>query len=194
MFFTDYILFVDNAPPGATRPIHLFVQPLTEPTRRLRPHQAFHRGKPGFNFFMVLGDPFVSRLVVADDTLNGVTAAFSFSDTGKLRRVWQNNRYQLSASPAIVADRDQLYINDYRDGHDHPNGQNGHDHLVLLRLSTGEELAYVHLSAKEPTVGGIVPGMHDDVYLISSEALATRASPGEVKGLISRIYIEPEPF
>jgi len=59
----------------------------------------------------------------------------------------------------IVADRDHLYINDYREERDNLVLYN----LVLLRLSTGEELACVHLTATQPTIGGIIPGMHDDV-------------------------------
>lgn len=51
-------------------------------------------------------------------------------------------------------------------------------------------MAYVHLTATQPTIGGIIPGMHDDVYLISNEALD--AIPGEATGLISRMYIKPE--
>ena len=53
VFFTDHIVFFDNAIPGARRPISLFVQPLTEPRRRLEPHRAFQRGKPGFKFLAI---------------------------------------------------------------------------------------------------------------------------------------------
>jgi hypothetical protein len=69
-----------------------------------------------------------------------------------------------------VPDRDLLYIDDWKDGH---------DHLVVLRLSTGEELASVTLSSRLPTIGTIFTGMDDDVFLISSEAGG--------HGLISRI-------
>jgi hypothetical protein len=81
--------------------------------------------------------------------------------------------YFPSASPAIVHDRDLLYIDDYRDGR---------DHFVVLRLSTGEKLASVALDAKLPTIGTIFVGMNDDVFLISSEA-------GTANGLVSRITL-----
>jgi hypothetical protein len=94
---------------------------------------------------------------------------------GTLQRLWERNGiYKVSASPAIVPDRDLLYIDDY---------QNGTDSLVVLRLSTGEKLATVPLAATLPTIGTIFPGRHEDVYIVSSEA-------GGDNGLISRIFVQ----
>jgi hypothetical protein len=87
--------------------------------------------------------------------------------------VWEHDSYKVSASPAILPDRDLLYIDDYRDGK---------DHLVILRLSTGLELASIELAATLPTIGTIFPGMNNDVYILSSEA-------GGNDGVISRVYI-----
>jgi hypothetical protein len=97
---------------------------------------------------------------------------------GYYETVWpseqeHNGVYKVSASPAIVPDRDLLYIDDY---------QNGTDSLVVLRLSSGEKLAAVPLAANLPTIGTIFLGMNEDVYILSSEA-------GGDKGLISRIFV-----
>jgi len=74
---------------------------------------------------------------------------------GTLQRLWERNGiYKVSASPAIVPDRDLLYIDNY---------QNGTDSLVVLKLSTGEELATVPLAANLPTIGTIFLGMNEDV-------------------------------
>ena len=105
---------------------------------------AFSESLPGYNFFMVAGDPYLSQLLIYYDPMN-----------------------------ALVPDRDLLYIDDWREGR---------DHFVVLRLSTGEELASVALSARLPTIGTIFPGMNDDVYLLSSEA-------GGSMGLISRVFV-----
>lgn len=80
---------------------------------------------------------------------------------GTLSLRWVSDTYRPSASPAVSPDRDLLYINDY---------VGDHDEFVVLRLSTGEELARVPLDACLPTIGTISLGMNDDVYIISSEA------------------------
>ena len=97
-----------------------------------------------------------------------------FTPDGTLEPVWEHDSYKVSASPAIVPDRDLLYIDDYR--------RDGKDHLVILRLSTGLELASIELAATLPTIGTIFPGMNNDVYILSSEA-------GGNDGVISRVYI-----
>ncbi len=92
---------------------------------------------------------------------------------GTLHLVWEHDGYKVSASPAIVVDRNQLYIDDYHEGH---------DWLVVLDLSTGRQLATIQLAAQLPTIGTIFPGMNDDVYVLSTEA-------GTTHGLLSRITV-----
>ena len=84
-----------------------------------------------------------------------------------------SDAYKVSASPALVPDRGYLYIDDDRDGH---------DHLVVLELAIGRELARVALPATEPTVGCIFVGMNEDVYLLSIET-------GGKTGFVSRVYV-----
>src|SRR5262249_32354952 len=125
-----------------------------------------------YNFFMIAGDPFERQILVYYDPINRLLAAHRVRHDGSLQMLWERNHiYTPSASPALVPDRDLLYIDDYR---------HGRDHFVVLRLSTGAELASVPLQATEPTIGTIFVGPNNDVFIISSEA-------GGTSGLISRI-------
>lgn len=174
------VAFADNTDPGATNPIHLFVQPVDldelPPARSLTPTPAFDDRVAGYNFFMIAGDPFSSQILVYYDPINRLLAAHRVQRDGGLQMLWEHDGYAASASPALVPDRDLLYIDDWRDGH---------DHLVVLCLSTGAELASVPLQAKQPTIGTIFVGMNDDVFIVSSEASGTG-------GLISRIRCPSE--
>lgn len=171
------IVFADNTAPGAITPINLYDQPVNvaDLPATLEGINAFDSDLPGFNFFMVAGDPFETQTLVYYDPINNLLGAHTVLSDGTLQRLWEiNDVYKVSASPAIVPDRDLLYIDNY---------QNGTDSFVVLRLSTGEELASVPLSANLPTIGTIFLGMNEDVYILSSEA-------GTNNGLISRIFLE----
>jgi hypothetical protein len=170
------VVFANNTAPGVTTPISLYDQPVDvaalPPT--LEGINAFDSSAPGFNFFMVAGDPFESQILFYYDPINNYVGAHTVLSDGTLQRLWERNGvYKVSASPAVVPDRDLLYIDNY---------QNGTDSLVVLRLSTGEELATVPLAANLPTIGTIFLGMNEDVYILSSEA-------GSDNGLISRIFL-----
>jgi len=171
------VVFADNSPFNPTTPIQLYIQPvdtLALPTD-LTGSPAFTPDLAGFNFFMVAGDPFQNQIVVYYDPINNLLAAHDVGADGTLELRWERERdiYKVSASPAIAPDRDLLYIDDYRDGQ---------DNLVVLKLSTGEELARVALEASLPTIGTIFLGMNDDVYIISTET-------GGSDGLLSRVSI-----
>lgn len=171
------VVFADNTAPGATTPINLYDQPVNvaDLPATLDGINAFDSDFPGFNFFMVAGDPFETQTLVYYDPINNFLGAHTVLADGTLQRLWERNGvYKVSASPAIVPDRDLLYVDNY---------QNGTDSLVVLRLSTGEELATVALSANLPTIGTIFLGMNEDVYILSSEA-------GSDNGLISRIFLQ----
>ena len=169
------VVFADNTAPGATTPLQLYTQPvnLDELPETLSGQPAFSRSLPSFNFFMVGGDPFETQTIVYYDPINKLVSAHRVGAGGALEPLWERDAYRVSASPAIVPDRDLLYIDDYRDGK---------DHLVVLALATGKELADVELAAARPTIGTIFPGMNDDVYILSSET-------GSANGLISRVYV-----
>ena len=174
------IAFADNTDPGAINPINLFVQPVDvndlPPMKSLTPTPAFNDRVAGYNFFMIAGDPFSTQILVYYDPINHLLAAHRVQHDGGLQMLWERDCYTASASPALVPDRDLLYIDDWRDGH---------DHLVVLRLSTGTEVVSVPLQAKQPTIGTIFVGMNDDIFIVSSEASGTG-------GLISRVRCQSE--
>lgn len=171
------VVFANNTAPGVTTPISLYDQPVNvaDLPVKLEGLNAFDSDLPGFNFFMVAGDPFETQILFYYDPINNLIGAHTVLSDGTLQRLWERNGvYKVSASPAIVPDRDLLYIDNY---------QNGTDSLVVLRLSTGEELASVPLAANLPTIGTIFLGMNEDVFILSSEA-------GSDNGLISRIFVQ----
>lgn len=171
------VVFANNTAPGVTTPISLFDQPVNvdDLPATLEGINAFDSDLPGYNFFMVAGDPFETQILFYYDPINNLIGAHTVLSDGTLQRLWEiNDVYKVSASPAICPDRDLLYIDNY---------QNGTDSLVVLRLSTGEELATVPLAANLPTIGTIFLGMNEDVYILSSEA-------GTDYGLISRIFVQ----
>jgi hypothetical protein len=171
------VIFANNTAPGVTTPISLYDQPVKvdDLPVKLEGINAFDSDLPGFNFFMVAGDPFETQILFYYDPINDLIGAHTVLSDGTLQRLWERNGvYKVSASPAIVPDRDLLYIDNY---------QNGTDSFVVLRLSTGDELASVSLPANLPTIGTIFLGMNDDVYILSSEA-------GSDNGLISRIFVQ----
>lgn len=173
------VVFADNTAPGATTPINLYDQPVNvaDLPVQLEGVNAFDSDLPGFNFFMVAGDPFETQTLVYYDPINNFLGAHTVLPDGTLQRLWERNGvYKVSASPAIVPDRDLLYVDNY---------QNGTDSFVVLRLSTGEELATVPLAANLPTIGTIFLGLNEDVYILSSEA-------GSNNGLISRIFVQSQ--
>jgi hypothetical protein len=153
----EQIVFANDTLPCPTDDgIKLFSQPVSTeaPPDELTPVPAFGQGDPGFNFYMVAADPFLTQTVVYYDPINNLIAAHRVAEDGSLTRLWEQSGIKSSASPAISPDRDLLYMDDYRDGH---------DELVALRLSTGEELTRIPLDATLPTIGTIFLGMNDDV-------------------------------
>ncbi len=168
------VAFANNTAPGAKTPIQLYTQNVqTNNSGPLLAQPAFTQSQASFNFFMVAGDPFQRQLVVYYDPLHNLLSAHQVMADGTLPLVWEHDGYKVSASPAIVVDRNQLYIDDYHDGH---------DWLVVLELSTGKQLAAIQLTAQLPTIGTIFPGMDNDVYVLSTEA-------GTTHGLLSRITV-----
>lgn len=171
------VVFADNTVFGATTPIKLYPQAMATdqvPPGPLPGRDAFSEAVPGFNFMMIAGDPFERQMVVYYDPVNSLLSAHRLTPDGQLESLWNiNGKYQASASPAICPSRDLLYIDNY---------QHDRDHFVVLRLSTGEELASVPLEANLPTIGTIFLGLNEDVYILNSEA-------GTPDGRISRIFV-----
>ena len=173
VFMQSHVVFPDNGVPGATTAMQVYRHPLINPPKELTPHPAVSN-EIGVNFWKVLGDPFTNDnrgMIVTFVPMNGLVAAYRLESNGDLSPLWEKE-LTLSASPAAVPSRDLLYVDDY---------SNGQDHFVVLRMSTGEELARIALPANEPTMGIIFPGAHDDVYLLSTQS-------GTKGGYFNRIH------
>ena len=88
---------------------------------------------------MIASDPFLQQLAAIYDPINDLLSAGHRRGAWTLTRRWEHDTYKAYALPAIPPDRNLLYIDDY---------VGDHDELVILKLSTGEELARVPLDAR----------------------------------------------
>ncbi len=85
--------------------------------------------EPGWNFFHLSIDD-LSGIIIGTDQGAGAIVALKIQENGQLERLWEK-QMTISARPAIVSDRQQVYTTDY---------VNGSNHLVMLDLQSGEEL------------------------------------------------------
>ena len=69
-----------------------------------------------------------------------------------------------------------VYATDYRDGR---------NHLIVLDLTTGEELIRVPTPATRATISTIVVSTNNEVYFGSNE-------PGQDTGLYHRIFVRED--
>lgn len=179
LFAMEHVVFPDNSAPGESisQPLHFFLHPAHNPPKVLQPHNAVG-DQPGINFWKIGGNSYDSAghgIIITFVPTNEKIAAYRLFENGNIEKLWEKN-YFASASPAMVASTDLLYTNDYR---------NGHDNFVVVRLSTGEELAYVEIpDATETTMGIIFPGMNNDVYLCS-----TQTGEPVNSGIFNRFYL-----
>ncbi len=133
----------------------------------------FESNNPGYNFWMVASDNIINQFVIGYDPVTKKISCNKILESGEFIFVWEKNNLTISACIACVADRNHLYINDY---------VNGIDYFVVLELTTGNELFRIKTLATLPTLGNIVPGINNDVYLFSQQI-------GESKGYITRFYV-----
>jgi len=125
----------------------------------------------GFSFFHLSIDE-ATGIIIGNDQGNGLLAAVTVAEDGSLERLWER-AYRVSARPAIVSDRQMVYATDYRDGR---------NHLIVLDLTTGEELLRVPTPATRATISTIIVSASNEVYFGSNE-------PGRETGLYHRIFV-----
>lgn len=125
----------------------------------------------GWNFFHLSIDD-LSGTIIGMDQGTGTMAALKVKDDGGLDHLWQKP-LAVSARPAIVSDRQQVYATDLVDGR---------NHLVVLDLRTGDELCRVATPARRATISTIVVSAANEVYFASNE-------PGAETGLFHRFYL-----
>lgn len=128
----------------------------------------------GFSFFHLSIDE-ATGIIIGNDQGNGLLAAVRIAEDGSLERLWER-AYRVSARPAIVSDRQMVYATDYRDGR---------NHLIVLDLTTGEELIRVPTPATRATISTIVVSTNNEVYFGSNE-------PGQDTGLYHRIFVRED--
>jgi hypothetical protein len=113
----------------------------------------------GWSFFHLSIDDSISDIIIGNDQGKGKIVAGKINALGAYQILWEKN-IKTSARPAIVADRNLLYVSDYK---------NGFDYLVVLNLQTGQELGRKKTMATKPTIGTIILTPKDYVIYSSNE-------------------------
>lgn len=169
--------YTTNTSFNAPEPMMIFWQsvadsypPAGEPLRGQALFESAEDG--GFSFFHLSIDA-VTGIIIGNDQGNGLLAAVRITAEGSLERQWER-AYRVSARPMIVSDRQMVYATDYQDGR---------NHLIVLDLTSGEELFRVPTPATRATIATIVAGTNNEVYFGSNE-------PGEEVGLYHRIFVK----
>jgi hypothetical protein len=134
---------------------------------------AFTTSSPGYNFFMIASDNIINQYVICYDPIIKSISCNKLYSNGNFEFIWQTNNLTISACIAVVINKGHIYIDDY---------VNGYDYFVILSLSTGIELARIKTQATSATIGGIFPGMNNDVYLVSNQI-------GDTTGYVTRIFM-----
>jgi hypothetical protein len=171
------VVFADNTIFTATTPMRLFAHPVVG--GGLTSTQAFASDAAGWDFYMVLGDPFKSGVVVVEDELNGQIAAYRACGGGTaVQKMWETNAYRVTAGAAIAWDRGHLYVDDRRC----TTPTDCELSLVVLDLETGRELARTRVAGTEPSIGQIFIGTQDDVYFPTTDA-------NKANGYLNRVSV-----
>lgn len=170
----NMMVFADNTAPGAETPMKLYIKSTKDINKKMQSANAFLTKKPGFNFFMVAGDTYINNIIIYYDPLNNLVSANEVDKDENIKLLWQKENIKASASPAISASNEYVYIDDYKDGR---------DNFVILDILTGKEIERMELPATLPTVGTIFIGDNNDVFILNSEA-------GNKTGYVSRITVK----
>jgi hypothetical protein len=173
------VMFASNTSPQATTAMRVFAQgaslgaPLNDTT-------AFSGTDVGWNFFMMVGDPYRSGIVAVQDQATGRVAGYQACGGGtSAAKLWENDDITSSAGMAVNDRAGHLYTDD----RDCTSQRRCRLSLVVLDLRTGEELARVRVKGTEPTMGQIFIGPNA-VYYIATET-------GRSHGSITRITAAP---
>jgi hypothetical protein len=166
--------FVNNTECNPKNGIKIFNYSLNG-TGNVTSQYAFTDTSPGYLFWMVASDNIINNFVISYDPITKQISCHKLHTNGNFEFVWEKKNITISACIAIVACKNHIYVNDY---------VNGFDHFVVLNLLNGNEIARIKTEATLPTMGNIVPGMNNDVYLFSSQLDTTSKN-----GYITRITI-----
>jgi hypothetical protein len=169
------VLFASNTSPQATTPMRLFAQG-ADSGALLNDTTAFTGTGIGWNFFMMVGDPYRTGVVAVQDQATGRVAGYLACGGGTSSvKLWENDDITSSAGMAVNYRAGHLYTDD----RDCESKLRCRLSLVVLDLRTGDELARVRVKGTEPSMGQIFIGP-DAVYYIAAET-------GRQHGYITRI-------
>jgi len=152
---------------GVTAPLELFSQSTTNDTELPQSVNATGTSAPGGSFTLCAGNPVANGIVVAQDAVNGRLAAWRVGEGGSFENLWMNEDLHVSLGAAVVVGTDRLYTDDRTCPDSSQTGCTVY--LVVVDLSSGEELARVEVAATEPSLAHILVGRHE-VYYVASEA------------------------
>jgi hypothetical protein len=170
VFYTTNTLF------QVTEPMRIFWQDIdasySPDDQPLMGPELFEGAESGGWSFFHLSIDERTGIVIGNDQGNGLLTAVRVVGDNEIERLWQVD-IATSARPAIVSDREMVYATDFVDGR---------NHLVVLDLTTGEELLRVPTPATRATISTIIVSRANEVYFGSNE-------PGQPIGLFHRIYV-----
>lgn len=175
VFMGKGVVFATNTSPTATTPTHVIAQSVVAgaPPQRVK---AFRGHEIGWNFFMMVGDPYRSGIAAVAEQSTGRVAGYLVCDGGaSVKKLWENDRIKSSAGMAVNYRAGQLYTDDRKC----QSKRRCKLFLVVLDLHTGRELARVRVRGTEPSMGQIFIGQNA-VYYIAAQT-------GQTHGYITRV-------
>ena len=163
----DFVVFQNNNTviAGVTAPLKLFTQETETTAPTIEEFDANSSMLPGGSWPSLTADPFNTQVIVTGDTINGILAGWR-RQGATLTKLWETNRYQSSAGTAIASDQQHIYIDDRRCD---DSGQNCRLFLVILNLTTGEQIAEVRVAGSSPSLGQIFLS-EGSVFFVATEA------------------------
>ena len=175
VYMGNGVLFANNTSPQARTPARVFAKG-AEQNSELRSYQAFAGRRPGWNFFMMVGDPYRTGIAAVGDQATGRVSGFLACDGGSAaQKLWENDAIQSSAGMAINYEAGQLYTDD----RDCNRKGRCRLYLVVLDLRSGSELARVRVRGTKPSMSQIFIG-RDAVYYLATQT-------GNRNGYLTRV-------
>jgi len=179
VFMGRGVVFASNTEPTATVPINVFAQGVTA-NGVLSTAAPFKGSNPGWNFFMMAGDPYTSGISVVEDQVSGHAVGFLTCGGGQsVKKIWENTSIKASAGMAINSAAGHLYTDDRV-----CDAQGKcRMYLVVLDLRTGREIARVGVRGNKPSIGQIFIGP-SAVYYVATNT-------DDAHGYVTRVTASP---
>lgn len=180
LFMGNGVLFANNTSPTAKTSSRIFAKGVADGAE-LHEYRPFrHPREVGWNFFMMVGDPYRSGIAAVGDQASGRVSGYRACGGGvSARKLWETDEIESSAGMAVNYRAGQLYTDDRVC----PQQRRCRLYLVVLDLRTGEELARVRVAGTKPTMGQIFIG-RGAVYYIATQT-------GTPHGYITRVTAQP---